>query len=426
MHIIIVGGGVAGLTCAHLLDRAGHTTVTLFEASDAVGGRVRSDTVDGYTLDRGFQVLFDAYPALQRQCDMQALQVRCFDPGAIICHYGRRALLTDPLRDHTPAGMVATASTPLLSPLDKLRMLHLAHHLLNQSINQLGAGTDMTTLDYLQQRGFSRRAIELFFRPFFGGTFLDRSLTTSARTFKFNFKMLCEGRACVPAGGMGTVSQQLATTLQQRGRIHLNARVVALLSEGEHVVGVRLEDGSEHHADAVVLATPAPEARRLSALDMPTSSLQTVTLYFRGHIPLYQDKKLVLNAMPDAFVNNAQMMSNIAPEYAPPARHLLSAMILGVPPLDDDELFARGLADIRLMFCGDKRAQLALETYRPLRLYRIPYAQFVQPPGIHTRLPANESSRPGLYFAAEFTEASSLNAAMVSGEKCAEVLLRKH
>jgi phytoene dehydrogenase-like protein len=118
-------------------------------------------------------------------------------------------------------------------------------------------------------------------------------------------------------------------------------------------------------------------------------------------------------------------MSNTAPEYAPPARHLLSATVLGIPPLDDDELFARALADLRVMFCGDRRAQVALATYRPLRLYRLPFAQFAQPPGIHASLPSNESGRPGLYFAAEWTEASSLNAAMVSGEKCAEVLLRR-
>jgi hypothetical protein len=99
-------------------------------------------------------------------------------------------------------------------------------------------------------------------------------------------------------------------------------------------------------------------------------------------------------------------------------------VVLGAPQLSDEELFARSLADLKLIFAGSRRAIQALNGYAPLRLYRIPYAQFPQPPGLHAALPDNRSGRPGLYFAAEFTEASSINAALTSGEKCAEAIVQ--
>lgn len=424
MEILIVGGGVAGLTCARLLHRAGHA-VTLLEASDAVGGRVRSDAGDGYVFDRGFQVLFDAYPAVRRQLDLAALRLRYFAPGAIICGGGRRAVLTDPLRDHDPRALVAAALTTRVTPFDKLRTLRLALELRRQPIDAVLAGADATTEDYLRRRGFSAAAIDNFFRPFFGGIFLDRSLQTSAKCFRFNFKMLSEGGTCVPAGGMGQISRQLGAELHAQGRIRLNTQVAALAASGVRVAGVRLADGATLLADAVVLATPAPETARLCSTighavpSLPAGCVQTVTLYFGGRERLYESKKLLLNADPDAFVNNAQLLSNIAPEYAPPGRHLLSATVIGLPPLEDAELYRRALADLRVMFAGDGGALRALESYEPLRLYRIAYAQFAQPPGLHPTLPDNLSGRPGLFFAGEFTEASSINAAMISGEKCA-------
>jgi phytoene dehydrogenase-like protein len=422
MHVLIVGAGVAGLTCARLVQQAGHT-VTVLEAADDVGGRVRSDYADGYTFDRGFQVLFDSYPAAQRQLDLHALSLRAFAPGAMICRAGRRAVVTDPLRDPDRLAALSATLTTIVSLPDKLRILLLALRLRGQSTGQVLAGADTTTETYLRYHRFSQRAIDNFFRPFFGGIFLERELTTSAKNFKYNFKMLSEGAACLPAGGMGTISQQLAAPLREQGCIHTSTRVAALLNEGERVVGVRLDDGSERRADAVVLATPAPEAMRLSgAAALPSGSLSTVTLYFSSLQCLYRGRRLLLNAEPDAFVNNAQLLTNIAPEYAPQGRHLLSVTLLGIPPLDDEELAARALADLRRMFSGNRYAQRALTTHTLLRVYRIPYAQFRQPPGIHPHLHFNRGNRPGLFFAAEFTEASSLNAAMISGEKCAALL----
>ena len=418
--IIVVGAGLAGLTCARLLQQQGQT-VTVLERSDGVGGRVRTDVRDGFQLDRGFQVLFDHYPAARRQLDLPALELRPFDPGAIICRGGRRAVLTDPLRDRQLSDVLAAAATDELPLMDKLRTLRL--------VLSLGYGgydparlNDHTTASYLRWQGFSAATIDRFFRPFYGGIFLDRTLQTSAAAFAFYFEMLARGQTALPARGMGAVSAQLAAQLTAMGSVRLNTPVAALLREGGRVVGVRTAAGEELRADQVILATDAPTAHDLAGIATPRGAQQTVAVYFAGLRPVYRGKKLALNANADAFVNNAQQLSNVAPEYAPAGRHLLSAVIIGQPALDDTTLVARTMADLQRMWAGDATAQAALHSYYPLAVYRIPYAQFAQPVGVYSALPGNQTDQPGLLVAAEWTESSSINGAITSGERCAALI----
>lgn len=423
MRAVIVGAGLAGLTCALSLRRQG-LDVSVLEASDGVGGRVRTDVVDGYRLDRGFQVLFTAYPAARRQLNYDALHLRAFDPGAIIAKGSHTYVLSDPLRD--PRSALSSAVTPIIRPLDKLLTALLAIELRAQSITQVLSGPDTTTLRYLRRRGFSGAYIQNFIRPFYGGVFLDPQLKTSAKCFKFDFKMLSEGFAAIPATGIGAIPEQLAEPLNREGRIKLKARVASLLKgDAGEVRGVRLADGTEVPADVTVLSVPAPEAARLSHRCMPEGQTSTVNLYWGGPKPVYAGKKLVLNANRDYFVNNAVQVTNIAPEYAPPGRHLLSATVLGVPEGDDDALLGLTMHDLYRMFRACREATDALGSYTPLKVYRIPYGQFAQPPGIHPHLPDNDSGVPNLYFASEFTEASSQNAAMISGEKAADLIVKR-
>jgi phytoene dehydrogenase-like protein len=417
-HVVIVGAGLAGLTCARHLHKQ-RVRVTLLEASDDVGGRVRSDKVDGYTLDRGFQVLFDQYPAVRRNLDLKALRLQPFDPGAIICRDGYRTVLTDPLRDRNWRDLREAFRTGTIPLDDKLRVLRLALQSRDTEHDQDAEPDDRSTIAFLREYGFSDDTIDSFFKPFYGGIFLERALTTTAAAFRFYFRMLATGQTTLPADGIGAITKQLAAPLQQAGVIWTNARVESLIKEGDRVVGVRLADGEELRSDAVVLATDAPTAAKLADLAVPDGVQQTTAIYFAGTQPLYKGRKIVLNANADAFVNNAQLLSNVAPSYAPPDRHLLSAAVLGDPQMDDDALADAVRNDLRRMFAGNARALAALETYDLLRVYRIRYAQFTQLPGIYSRLPGNTTHTPGLYVAAEWTEASSINGAMTSGERCA-------
>jgi phytoene dehydrogenase-like protein len=411
MKTIIVGAGLAGLTCAKVLRERG-AEVAVFEASEGVGGRVRTDQQDGFLLDRGFQVYFTSYPVAGRHLDYGTLDFRSFDPGAIVRRGAEESVLSDPLRD--PRALVPTLLSDAANLGDKLRTLEMVAR---TSTVGISAGTedgeaDTSTLEYLKMAGLSGRYIDSFFRPFYGGITLNRRLTTSARVLRFTLRMLAEGSTVVPALGMGEIPRQLASHLRD-GEIQLNSPVEALLREGGRVVGIR-SVGKEHEADAVVVATDAPTAGALTGEAVPEGSVGEVCLYFETD-GLGTGKKILLNAEDGAFVNNAVEMSNISEKYAPPDRHLLYAVALTGIDLPDEDLYRKGIEDLSRWY--------PQADFRPLALRRIPYGQFAQPPGIHSKLPENTTQTPGLVLAGEYTEDSSINGSMLSGEKAAAAVI---
>lgn len=420
MKVIVVGAGLAGLVCARELRKEG-VDVLVLEASDGVGGRVRTDAVDGFLIDRGFQVLFDAYPAVQRHLDLNRLRLRPFDPGAVICRDGAMSVLTDPFRDGNFRDVASALLTSVLTPADKVRTLEMSRRLKAQKATDDEQDNESTTEAFLRAADFSESAINRFFRPFYGGIFLDRSLATTAASFRFYLRMLTEGHANLPEAGIGAVTAQLAEPLTDV--VRLETRIASLLRSGDGVTGVVTEDGDEIVADAVVVATDAPAAARLAGAPAPTSGLAVTSVYFAGDRPVSDSRKLLLNAMPDAFVNNAQPLSNVAPSYAPVGRHLLGATILGDPEMDDNTLIARAWSDINAMLCSDREAVRALASYSPLAVRRVRFAQFAQPPRSLTNLPGNTTLTPGLFYAGEWTKASSINGAMTSGELAAQSIL---
>ena len=411
MRIIIVGAGLAGLTCAKVLSERG-AQVVVFEASDGVGGRIRTDEKEGFLLDRGFQVYFTAYPVARRHLDHDGLDFRSFDPGAIICRGKEKTILSDPLRDPKALGPSLLSDAATLQ--DKLRTARLAAQSLSAGspADEAGVGEDVSTLEYLRASGLSERYIGSFYRPFYGGVFLHRSLYTSSRAFRFTFRMLATGRTVVPARGMGEIPRQIAAHLPE-GAVRLSSPVDRLLREDDSVVGVRA-DGEEHEADAVVVATEAPVAGELTGEAVPEGSVGEVCLYYETS-GLGSGRKVLLNAAEDAFVNNAVEISNVSERYAPHGRHLLYAVALTGLDTPDAELYRRGVEDLSSWY-----PEVDL---RPLALRRIPYGQFAQPPGIHETLPPNRAATPGLFLAGEYTEDASINGSMLSGEKAAGEVL---
>ncbi len=418
--VVVVGGGLSGLCCARTLQRAG-VDAHIYEASDGVGGRVRTDIVSNCRLDRGFQVLFTAYPAVQQELDMDELGLQYFDAGAVVYWRGESYNLGDPIKQ--PSQLLESAISPLITIKDKLRVLRLRRDMRKVTLKEISEYPDMSMEDYLREYGFSDKFINRFIRPFFAGIFLDYSLHTSVRAFGFMWKMLVDGRTAVPEKGMGAIPRQIAKDLASDS-VHLNSPVVELLRTEGRVTGIRLEDGETVEADAVVVATDGSVAARLTGLPLSSEPRGTTCLYFLVPKPLHTHKSLLLFAEPNAhaegqaLVNNATMMSNVAPSYAAKGKCLLSVSVLGVSNLPNDELARRAKGEIAPHF-----PKTNPDDWELIQVYRIPWAQYRQPTGIFDRLPDTETRTPGLFLGGEITVASSINGALVSGQRAAAAVL---
>lgn len=413
MRVLIIGAGLAGLTCAKVLNEK-NVEVSLFEASDGVGGRVRTDEKDGFLLDRGFQVYFTAYPAAKRHLDHDRLDLRRFDPGAVIHRGRRRDVLSDPIRD--PGSAMSGLFSDAATFGDKTKTLSRSVAAGEENTESVGdvAEERTSTLEHLRATGFSDGIIENFFRPFYGGIFLDRSLSTSSRVFRFTFSMMAKGETTVPAKGIGEIPKQLAAHLPNDS-IHLETPVEEILRDGDRAVGVKA-NGETHEAEAVIVATEAPAAARLVGSEVPEGSVGEVCVYYEMG-GAGDAKKIGLGADDGSFFNNAQEMSAVSGEYAPPGRRLVSAVALDAFDLSDEEIYRRGIAELSDWYPD--------ADFRPLAVYRIPYCQFAQPPGVHAELPGNRTETPGLFLAGEYTEDSSINGSMLSGEKAAMEAMRR-
>jgi len=353
--VLVVGAGVSGLVAAVELKRRGYSVVVL-EASDEVGGRVRTDVVDGFLLDRGFQVLLTAYPEARRCLDFAALDLKEFEPGAIIRHNGRFHRVADPMRRMRK--LLRSVFAPIGTPADKLLVAELRGELLGMEIDQILSEPEETTLANLREYGFSEKIIERFFRPFLGGIFLDPELNTSARMFHFVYRMFAQGMAAIPNGGMQAIPRQLASRLDE-GSIRLRAPVHHVW-EG----GVRLESGEELFAGTVVVACdPVRAARLLPEAGIRTAMRGVECLYFAAADAPIGDRYLVLNGEGNGPINNLCVPSVIAPGYAPAGYHLVSVTVLH-PSISQDQMLHDVRQQLQDWFGEQANAWEFLRSYR--------------------------------------------------------------
>jgi len=419
--VVIAGGGLAGLVTARRLAAQG-ADVTLFEERDTVGGRVRSREVDGFTLDRGFQVLFTAYPAVKRELNLRELDLRYFSPGATIARPDHRSTLADPLGD--PFSAVDSLFNTDVTLLDKLRTLKLRWNLGSGASDREFRGRDQSIRSYLEGLGFSEQFLSNFAEPFYGGITLDRSLSTDAGVFEYTFAMLSAGGTAVPADGMGAIPEQLAESAREAGvTVETDTAVEAVKAGGSGDVeddGAIVETGGETLTpDAAVVATDPKSARELTGVDaIPTEARSCVTQYFttRRHRKLDTGKRLVLNAEGDR-PNTVAPLSTVAPEYAGDGDTLLSATTLGDPDASDEEL-ATAVKDALVTWYPEHR----LDDLELLATDRIPFAQFAQPPGFRADLPAVDDPEGAVFLAGDYTQWSSIQGAMESGRVANEAV----
>jgi phytoene dehydrogenase-like protein len=404
--VIVVGAGLAGLSCALHLRSAGLSTLVL-EASDDVGGRVRTDVVDGFKLDRGFQVLLTAYVEAARVLDFAELELETFDPGALVWIAGAFHRVSDPRR--RPTELAATLRAPVGSLGDKLALGKLRFQLEKTDREGRSRRPEVTTLDALRNAGIGEKMIERFFRPFLGGIFLEGDLQTSSRMFEFVFRAFAKGDAALPAQGMGAITKQLADRVG-RPSIRTQAEVAAV--DGN---GVTLASGARLSSRSLVVATDGPSAAQLLPELTAPRSCSVTCCYYAADDPPVAEPRLVLNGGCEGPVNNLCVPSQVAPSYAPPGASLVSATVLGNPKAANAQLDGEVRAQLKTWFGGQ------VKDWRHLGTYRIAHALPAQPVGA---VGAREVRlRPGIYVAGDHRETASIEGGLVSGRRAAEAVL---
>ena len=423
--VVIVGAGMAGMACALELKERG-IPFTVVEAAQEPGGRVRTDEVDGFLLDHGFQIFLTSYPEAQRLLDYKQLDLQPFYAGADVRFAGAFHRVADPFRAPVDALLSLLPSHPIGSVYDKILIGVLRLQSLVGSIDELYARPDVSigerlSKDVLFGTAFSPEMVDRFFRPFLGGIFFDNKLRTNAHELDFVFRMLALGENCLPKKGIRAVSDYMASLLPP-GSLRLSTPVASIAKDGS---SVKLSNGETLKAAAVVVATDGSSARRLLSgvadLGPEAEVKQTTCLYFAidGDAPsqepiLYLNGDGVEDAEGTTKVNNMCFPSTVSASYAPAGQSLASVSLIGIPAQTDEEVAA------------DVKKQLAewfgpsVNEWRLLRTYRIPYCQPNQETP-SSREKAVECA-PYVYVAGDHRETASLQGALRSGTRCGQAV----
>lgn len=410
IDVIIIGAGISGLTAAKLL-KANGKKILLIEAADDVGGRVRTDSFNGFLVDRGFQVLLTAYPLAKELLNYEQLNLKPFKPGATILTKSEKHIVGDPFRE--PKLLFKTLFSPIGSLKDKLKLLKLKISLANTSISAIFKKPEQSTLTYLQEAGFSARFINSFFLPFFTGIFLENKLRTSSRMFEFVFKMFGEGDAALPAMGMGAISKQLAEGLAKEELV-LNEKIIKI--EGNSVYGL---SGRIYSASSILIATNAAEIPSPYKTEVQQKGKSALTVYFCAHSKTIASQRIALNSNVGQLITNISFIDHIAPTYAPAGKSLISVSICTTKEMTKTDLEANIKSELKQWYPESLY-------WEYLTHYSIPYA-----------LPTDETVRDNtaksavqlsdtIFICGDHLLNGSINAAMESAKIAVSAIVKSN
>jgi len=398
--IHIIGAGISGLTAAKVLEEKGFYPIVL-EATDRVGGRVKTDVVNGHQMDHGFQVLLTGYPAAQRYLNYEKLNLQKIAPGAAIFKNKKQKIIGDPLRDLF--FLLPTLFSGIGNFQDKIKILQLNAELKKKSLLAIFSTPTEKTSAYLTKFGFSKNMISDFFKPFFSGIFLETKLETSSRMFEFVYKMFGEGYATIPKSGMEAIPKQLLKQLNKT-TFKYNTKV-AEVNEGEIV----LEDQTKIKSHYTLIATQAN--RLLPHLNRQSISWKScVNFYFETDKRTIKKPLIGLIAKQSSLVNNIFYTTSIATKTRA-KKELLSVTVIDTQNLSKETLLKQVKKELKEL-CGIDVGQL-------IKQYTIPMALPNLANLTHELDPIDTQVGNTLFVAGDTLLNASLNAAFIAGEMAA-------
>ena len=398
--IHIIGGGISGLIAARVLEEHG-LSATIIEATDRLGGRVKTDVVDGYSLDHGFQVLLTAYPAAKKYLDFDALELQEFLPGSAIFKNGKQKIIGDPLRNLSL--LLPTLFSGIGTVNDKLKILALNRRLKKKSIQNIFTEKEQTTHVYLENIGFSEAIITDFFTPFFSGIFLENKLETSSRMFEFVYKMFGEGNAALPKDGIQAIPKQLFEKLKSTTCV-FNTKVKSVENGS-----IKLESGETLKSNFTIIATQA--SGLVSNLKNQATLWKSCdTLYFEVAKREIKKPLIGLIAAPNTLINNIFYHTSLQTS-ATALKELLSVTVIDRQNLTNKQLVTEVQKELKEL-CN-------IDSCTFIKQYNIPMAlpnlQDIQ----YEMLPSETRLTETIFLAGDTQLNGSLNAAMIAGERAA-------
>ena len=398
--IHIVGAGVSGLVAARVLENNGFSPV-IIEATDTVGGRVKTDIVNGFQLDHGFQVLLTAYPAAQKYLDFKTLQLQRFLPGASIFKNKEQKIIGDPLRDFSL--LFSTLFSGIGNFSDKLKILKLNSYLKKKKVSDIFTEKEQTTYSYLKDYGFSNEMISDFFQPFFSGIFLEIELATSSRMFEFVYKMFGEGDAAIPKRGIQAIPNQLQQNL--KNTTFLFNTEVASIKDGI----VTLSTGEKLESNFTIVTANA--SHLISNLKNQATKWKSCnTLYFETEKRVISKKLIGLIPKGDTLINNIFYHTSLKTDTKT-NKELLSVTVIDSKNILEEKLVEQVRKELK-EYCN-------IDAGVFIKLYKISNALPKLNNLQYEMLPSETRLTTNVFLAGDVQLNGSLNAAMISGERAA-------
>lgn len=399
MSILIIGAGLSGLSAAFYLERLGYHPIVI-EKSNRIGGRVVTDKVKGFLLDRGFQVVLSNYKALFDIIDFKDLKLRAFPQAALIRTFDDEKIISSPFS--FPFSFNSLKSKDLRS-FGKLGVLVLKFKagLLKKEL--LHAKTQSALSELSLDPNFLNR----FLVPFFRGIFLSDALEIPLYRFLTLLKYFAFGKAYLPEEGMEAIPQNIRQKLSKTEFL-FNSGVKAI--DGPWVI---LEEGNALRSLAIIFAIDYPSIRLIYP-QLPSRESCKAT-YFYLSVPKNKTGApkpfLYLDGSPASPINNFSFPNLIQSSYAPEDHHLISVTVISKSWQKEPDLEFFVKAEIARRLKLDERALKVLSAYNIL--HALP-SQKEAPPNLKHL----EGQIP-MAFAGELSSLPSIQEAILSGKNAA-------